>query len=210
LFGILFVQGAPATGGRILQVENKPATAETSSMDVRPILVELFTSEGCSSYPPADALLETMDNAQPVPGAELIVLSEHVDYWDHDGWKDPNSSPALSERRNAYVHALGLQTAYSPQMIVDETRELLANDPQQRDKFFHEAAAAFKVPARICEISVDAGDPTILRARIEADGSSDKNNAEAYVAVALDRVVSRVLRGENGDRRLTHVAVVQQ
>jgi len=133
-----------------------------------------------------------------------------VDYWDHDGWKDPNSSAALTERQAAYVRALGLKTAYTPQIIVDGTSEMRANDLQQADKVFHEAAAAPKVPVRIGEVSVDAGNPGVLRTRIEADGNSDKHNADVFVAVALDRVESQVLRGENGGRRLTHVAVVLQ
>jgi hypothetical protein len=175
-----------------------------------PILIELFTSEGCSSCPPADALLQTMDTSQPVPGAQLIVLSEHVDYWDHDGWKDPNSSPALTERQAAYVRALGLKTAYTPQLIVDGTSEMRANNPQQVNRVFQEATAASKVSVRIGEVSIDAGNPAILRTRIEADGNIDQHNADVYLAVALDRVESQVLHGENGGRHLTHVAVVQQ
>jgi hypothetical protein len=184
--------------------------ADTAGAEAHPILVELFTSEGCSSCPPADALLEKMDSSQPVAGAQLIVLSEHVDYWDHDGWKDPNSSPALTERQEAYVHALGLDSAYTPQIIVDGTNVVRAGDPQQIVKLFQEAAATLKYPVRIGEVTVEPGNSEVLRARIEADGSSDKHNADVYVAIALDRVESQVLHGENGGRHLTHVAVVVQ
>lgn len=194
---------------------SRAAPADTSTTAAHPILVELFTSEGCSSCPPADALLEKMDGSSPFPGAQLIVLSEHVDYWDHDGWKDPNSSPAMTERQAAYVHALGLQTPYTPQMIVDGTSILRVGDPNQIMKVFEDDVATPTDPVRIGEVSVNAGgpnptDPGVLEARIEADGSSDKKNADVYVAIALDRVESQVLHGENGGRRLTHVAVVQQ
>jgi hypothetical protein len=211
LFLGLLVSQAASAGGRGLQVENKSATAGKSSADVRPILVELFTSEGCSSCPPADALLEKMDTAQPVEGAQLIVLSEHVDYWDHDGWKDPNSSPALTERQAEYARTLGLKTTYTPQILVDGTSEVRANDdPQHLDQIFHQAAAAPKISVSIGEVSADAVNPSVLRTRIEAGGASDKHNADIFVAVALDRVESQVLRGENGGRHLTHVAVVVQ
>jgi len=208
--GLVLLQTAPAADGRRLQAENKTAGAETSSTNVHPIFVELFTSEGCSSCPPADALLQRMDSSPPIGGAQFIVLSEHVDYWDHDGWKDPNSSAALTERQAAYVRELGLKTAYTPQLIVDGTIEFSANDPQKADKLLQEAAAAPKVPVRIGEMSVDAGQPTVLRTRIQADGSSDEHNADVFVAVALDHVESQVLRGENSGQHLTHVAVVQQ
>jgi hypothetical protein len=207
---LLLLQTEPAVVGRVLHRESRTSAAETSTPVTHPILVELFTSEGCSSCPPADALLQTMDTSQPVPGAQLIVLSEHVDYWDHDGWKDPNSSPALTERQAAYVRALGLKTAYTPQLIVDGTSEMRANNPQQVNRVFQEATAASKVSVRIGEVSIDAGNPAILRTRIEADGNIDQHNADVYLAVALDRVESQVLHGENGGRHLTHVAVVQQ
>jgi hypothetical protein len=210
LCSFLFLKVAPSVDGQNPQIDSKTKLSGTSSTDARPVLVELFTSEGCSSCPPADALLLRMDTSPPIDGAQLIVLSEHVDYWDHDGWKDPNSSAALTERQAAYVHVLGLKTSYTPQIIVDGISEMRANEPQKADKVFHEAAAAPKVPVRIGEVSVDAGNPAVVRTRIEADGESDKQSADVYVAVALDRVESQVLHGENGGRHLTHVAVVQQ
>jgi hypothetical protein len=178
--------------------------------DSHPILVELFTSEGCSSCPPADEFVKNLDRLQPVAGAQLIVLSEHVDYWDHEGWKDPNSSPALTERQSAYVHALGLSTPYTPQIIVDGTSEMRIGNPQQIEKLFEQASAAPKVPVRIGTVSVAEGNPGLLRTRVETDVNTGKYNADVYLAVALDHVDSQVLRGENGGRRLTHVAVVQQ
>ena len=210
LCGFFFLQATPKVSGRNLGSDDKTAAAEPQSKDAHPVLVELFTSEGCSSCPPADALLEKMDGAEVVPGAPLIVLSEHVDYWDHDGWKDSNSSSALTDRQVAYVHALGVQAPYTPELVVDGTSEMHANDPQNMNKVLQAAAAAPKVSVRIGEVSVDAGNPVVLRTRIEADGESSEHNADIYVAVALDHVESQVLHGENGGKHLTHVAVVQQ
>ncbi len=185
-------------------------SAAAPGADSHPVLVELFTSEGCSSCPPADDFVQKLDTLQPVASAQLIVLSEHVDYWDHEGWKDPNSSSALTERQSAYVHALGLSTPYTPQIIVDGTNEVRIGDPQQVEKIFQQAAATPKVPVRIGTVTVDRGNPALLRARVETDDNTGKYNADVYIAVALDHVDSQVLRGENGGRRLTHVAVVQQ
>jgi hypothetical protein len=178
--------------------------------DSHPILVELFTSEGCSSCPPADEFVQKIDALQPVAGAQLIVLSEHVDYWDHDGWKDPNSSSALTERQGAYERALGLNTPYTPQVIVDGAHEIRINDPQQMEKIFQQAVVTPKVPVRISAVSLDSLSQEVLRTRVEADASADKRGADVYLAIALDHVESQVLRGENGGKRLSHVAVVQQ
>jgi hypothetical protein len=174
-----------------------------------PVLVELFTSEGCSSCPPADALLERMDAAQPVPGAQLIVLSEHVDYWNHDGWKDPYSSAQLTERQSGYVHSLGLNTPYTPQMIVDGAGELKGNGAELA-QLLQKAATAPKVAVRISSLSVTAGSPAIVHAHLDVDGTSQKRNSEIFVVVALDHAESQVLRGENSGRHLTHVAVAQE
>ncbi len=175
-----------------------------------PILVELFTSEGCSSCPPADEFVQKLDALQPVDGAQLIVLSEHVTYWDHDGWKDANSFPALTDRQSAYVHAMGLPTPYTPQVIVDGAKEMHINDAQQVEKLFQQAVTTPKTPVRISAVSMDQGTPGLLRTHIETEVNTSKSNADVFVAIALDHVDSQVLRGENGGKRLTHVAVVQQ
>jgi hypothetical protein len=192
------------------QTENKLPNTETSPPANHPILVELFTSEGCSSCPPADAFLEKIDASQPVPNAQLIVLSEHVDYWDHDGWKDPHSSAELTARQNEYVQVFGLRSPFTPQFIVDGTRELRANDPQQIGTVFKDAAVSPKIPMRIEEVSVDPGNPNIIRAHLSIDRNSGNRNADIYLAAALDRVESQVLHGENGGRHLTHIAVAVQ
>jgi hypothetical protein len=138
----------------------------------------------------------------------MIVLSEHVDYWDHQGWKDPNSSHALTERQNAYVHALGLSTTYTPQIIVDGSKELKIADAQAIETVFQQAVSVLKTPVHISGVAFDQDNPNVLRAQV--GGDAVEHNADLYLAVALDRVESQVLRGENGGRHLTHIAVVQQ
>jgi hypothetical protein len=174
-----------------------------------PILVELFTSEGCSSCPPADAWLKQIDVTQPFAGAQLIVLSEHVDYWNHDGWKDIYSSSFVTDRQEGYVHALGLKGAYTPQIIVDGTLEVRANDGQHVDQTLKQAEATPKIPIRITSVAVDPKNPALLRSHIEADGGSENRHADIYEVVALNQAESQVLHGENSGKHLTHVAVLE-
>jgi hypothetical protein len=175
-----------------------------------PVLVELFTAEGCSSCPPADEWLQQMDKVQPLAGAQLIVLSEHVDYWDHDGWKDPYSSALVTARQADYARGFRIDSPYTPQVVVNGTVNLKLSDSKQVRQTFEQAAKATTLPVTITSVAIDPGNPAILRARVEVDGSSAERSADVYEAVALDHAESQVLRGENGGKRLTHAAVVQQ
>jgi hypothetical protein len=175
-----------------------------------PILMELFTSEGCSSCPPVDNWVERMDAAQPVAGAEIIVLSEHVDYWDHDGWKDPFSSESITDRQKAYVRNLGLSDVYTPQIVVDGAFEVKPADAQAASQSLQRAAGLPMIALRLDSIAVAPGSPAVLTGHLTADGSTEKHGADVFVAVAIDKVQTDVLAGENSGKKLENIAVVRQ
>lgn len=186
------------------------AAKSPSDPDQRtPVLVELFTSEGCSSCPPADALLRKLDR-QPIAGEEIVVLSEHVDYWNHIGWKDPYSSHFYSERQNAYATRLGLSDVYTPQMIVDGTSQFVGSDQALADKALARALTKPKIAVRVSSVSIAPAN--VLRAHLDAGALQESfgvHEAEIYVAVALDHAESQVSRGENAGHTLAHTAVVR-
>lgn len=204
-------RGLLATSGVGFMMCSFVAGLGQSAAAPTPILVELFTSEGCSSCPPADALLQKLDAFQPVPGAQLIVLSEHVDYWDQEGWKDQYSSHELTNRQKSYVSELGLATAYTPQLIVDGNVELHANDPQQVQSAFEKALKDAKIPISLDSVNFEGPqEAAAVRGHLQVDAGSENHNADIYIAVALNHAESQVLRGENQGQTLTHVAVVQE
>ena len=178
-----------------------------------PVLVELFTSEGCSSCPPADELLARLEKEQPVASAEIIVLSQHVDYWNRLGWADPYSSAASSERQGGYASAFNREDVYTPQMVVDGKAEFVGSN---RDKAQNAIAAAAKTPKATIQLargeqSAASSNTIPLSIRIEnLPAVTAGDNAEMLLAVVEDDLHSSVARGENAGRSLSHVAVVRQ
>jgi hypothetical protein len=184
-----------------------PAAADSSATPT-PVLVELFTSEGCSSCPPADSFLQKLD-AQPVPGAQLIVLSEHVDYWNHIGWKDPFSSRSFSDRQDAYAKRFGLDGVYTPEMVVDGSSEFVGSNSARAEKALSQALRATKVSVRLSAPALDTANK--IHTHVETDAlPAVAKEAEVYLAVALDHAETEVARGENAGRKLSHTAVLRQ
>jgi hypothetical protein len=186
------------------------ASESQSSSDGRtPVLVELFTSEGCSSCPPADALLQKLDQ-QSAAGEDLIVLSEHVDYWNHIGWKDPYSDRFYSDRQRGYARRLGLDDVYTPQMVVDGASQFVGSDATLANKALATELTRPKIAVRLSSVSLST--TSVLLAHLETGELQESfglREADVYVAVALNRAESQVSGGENAGRRLSHTAVVK-
>ena len=175
-----------------------------------PVLIELFTAEGCSSCPPADHFLEQLDSSQPVHGAHLIVLSEHVDYWDRQGWTDPYASKALTERQVAYERSLKVSEPFTPQFVVDGTMDMRLSRRDQITKQLLAAAAAPKIPVSIESVEVGAGAAPEIKGVVRVAGVTGDRPCELFVGIALDHADTQVLRGENRGQHLTHVAVLRE
>lgn len=179
-----------------------PRTARPATPP-QPVLVELFTSEGCSSCPPADRLLIDLDRKQPVPGATIVVLSEHVDYWDGLGWRDPYSSHQWSERQDSYGRRFGLDSVYTPQMVIDGDRQAVGGESRAVRQAIAESANRPKLPI---EISHATRTKDAVQIAFTAGAAPA---ATLYAAVADDYDTSSVARGENSGRVLDHVAVAR-
>jgi hypothetical protein len=181
------------------------AQASSATTARVPILVELFTSEGCSDCPPADAFLQDLDQ-QPFPGLDMIVLSEHVDYWNHDGWKDPYSSSFFTERQVTYEKELSLKSPYTPQMVIDGSTQVLGSRRAAAADAFNKAAAAPKIDLRLSAVSVDSSNN--VHAHIET-AVPVSQKADVYLAIALNHAEQQVSAGENKGRSISHVGVAR-
>ena len=182
------------------------AVAQTTQANRAPVLVELFTSEGCSSCPPADALLAKLDLAQPIDGAEIIVLGEHVDYWDGQGWHDRFSSHQYTERQNEYCGRLRVDSSYTPQMIVDGTDQFVGNDAAHAVRAIQRAAQTPKIKLLLSQPVVDGQK---VSASVSSPAQTATKKADLYAALVDPKDTTEVRGGENGGRRLQHAGVVR-
>lgn len=207
--GLLALAAAVIACAASLRPAARPVAARSAAGQPTPVVVELFTSEGCSSCPPADALLAALVAAPPVDGAEIIALGQHVDYWDQLGWKDRFSSAALTERQRVYSRAFNSDSIYTPQLVVDGRVELVGSDG---DAARRAIARAREVPHGLVQIDAEPSGPETVALAISASGLPRPGRGDrddVVVAVTEDRLKTDVRRGENHGRTLVHAAVVR-
>ena len=170
-----------------------------------PVLAELFTSEGCNSCPPADELLEHFLQEQPIEGVYVVPLSEHVTYWDHQGWKDPFSAQQFTTRQQQYGLRFNLDSIYTPQLVIDGAREFVGSDRQSIERAFRDAARKTKPELKVSVTNAGSA----LTIATSGAGLSVEPDAELWLAVTEDRLSIDVKRGENANRTMKHSGVVR-
>jgi hypothetical protein len=171
------------------------------------ILVELFTSEGCSDCPPADELLRQLDAQANNTPHQIVVLGEHVDYWDGQGWHDRFSSHAYTDRQAEYARRLRVDDPYTPQMVVDGRTQFVGNDARRLQASLRNAASE---PKTTLSIDVQEINPSEVLVKLEAGALPDgSKHADLYLALADNSDETRVGGGENSGKSLHHVAVLR-
>jgi len=168
-----------------------------------PVVVELFTSQGCSSCPPADALIHEIANDPKLRG-RVIPLAFHVDYWDSLGWRDPFSSAEWSQRQALYARTMHLSSAYTPQAVVNGVHEFVGSNRSALNAALERDSNA-KLPANIALTSRREGNNVV--ATIHA---TVPPNDDLMLALTEDGVTTKVAHGENAGRTLTDDAIVRR
>jgi len=176
-----------------------------------PVVVELFTSEGCSSCPPADALLAALDTRQPFGSAEIIAIEEHVTYWDEQGWKDPFSSSSWTTRQYDYASPLHNGNPYTPQMVVDGTAGFVGSGGIKARQEIEKAAATRKAKVEISEVSPVQNNSVAFKISVEKLlNAAAKDPAEVILAITESGLHSSVKAGENVGKELQHSPVLRE
>lgn len=184
------------------KISGSTAPEISSSKSRSPVLVELFTSEGCSSCPPADRALAFLEKEQPFGEADIITLALHVDYWDYLGWRDEFSSPLFTRRQEIYAQKFNLDSTYTPQMVVDGEIQFVGSDQNEAAKAIQEAAKKTKIPVEAVR--------TDNNLKIKIADLPKHENATVFLAIAEDNLSADVKRGENANRKLEHISVVRE
>lgn len=177
------------------------ALSAATALAETPVVVELFTSEGCSSCPPADRLLRELHRKQPVRGVEIIVLSEHVDYWNRLGWVDPFSDKQFSRRQDWYSTRWPLRL-YTPQAVIDGEVERVGSEA---GLILEAVRTLSKRKKGLAHVRIVDG-----KAAVRISDLPRSQGADVLLAVLEDGLETEVLRGENKGRTLAHTAVVRQ
>lgn len=168
-------------------------------------IVELFTSEGCSSCPPADALLRQINLKQTGAGQLIVGISEHVTYWDYLGWKDPFSSPVFTDRQSTYASRLSPEGSYTPQMVLNGREQFVGGDAGALERALRDEAGRSHLELRILSLMRSS---SAVNVKFSLSGATSK--PLDIIAVLMDDADrSNVLRGENGGRLLQHASVAR-
>lgn len=163
-----------------------------------PVVVELYTSQGCSSCPPADALLYELADRD-----DVIALAMHVDYWDYIGWKDPFGNPAHAERQRAYAAAGNRRTIYTPEMVVQGQTDIVGSKPM---KLAEAIAAHARTPRAVGLTLSRDGDVVQIDARNIAASTDDMT---VHLLRYTPRQTTKIKRGENRGKTLDYANVVE-
>jgi len=176
----------------------------------RPVVVELFTSEGCSTCPPADALLTKLEDRQPVEGAHVIALEEHVDYWNQQGWVDPYSSAEWTERQREYASKLKSGEVYTPQMLVDGHQQFVGSRELEAEHAIQQSASREKTDVTLIAQPLSSDGIQQFKVRVgKLIGNADRDTAEIWLGVTEQGLGSDVRAGENSGKNLRHASVLR-
>ncbi len=173
----------------------------------RPVLVELFTSEGCSSCPPADDLLARIDAQKRVAGTPVVVLSEHVTYWDRPEWHDPYALDSVTSRQQDYGTRFHLDSVYTPQALVDGEAQMTGSDAAALLRAIAQAAASPGIDLSIQDAQL-SGNEVHFKVGLPSGAPAPANTA-ITAALADDSAQAAVSGGENAGHTLRYVAVVR-